>query len=331
MTKTAEPQPKVRYADTLKSLDTEEHIDLAFYRPIGYAWACLARRLGITPNAITIASIFLGIAAGVAFYFNNLLINIAGMVLLVWANSFDSADGQLARMTGQYSRLGRILDGLAGDFWFITIYVAICLRENVTSQFFSHHHWVIWVVAIITGVCHAKQAAMADYYRQFHLFFLKGKDGSELERADQLKEKLSQLSWRKNFFRKLVMTSYTKYTINQEAWTPRMQQLRRLLAQTYGSASLAPMAFRRDFRRASLPLMKFTNILSFNWRTIVLFASLLACMPWLYFAFELIVLNALLIYMMHRHEAICTHFINAVEQGKYPANPHNNTDHEPLA
>ena len=51
------------YRDSLKSLDTEEHIDLAFYRPIGYMWACLARRLGISPNAITIASIFLGIAA----------------------------------------------------------------------------------------------------------------------------------------------------------------------------------------------------------------------------------------------------------------------------
>ena len=55
------------YLDSLKSLDTEEGIDLAFYRPIGYFWARIARRLHITPNAITIASIFIGIAAGVAF------------------------------------------------------------------------------------------------------------------------------------------------------------------------------------------------------------------------------------------------------------------------
>ena len=60
------------YRDSLKSLDTEEHIDLWFYRPIGYAWAKLAAKLGVTPNAITIASIFLGIGAGVAFYFNEL-------------------------------------------------------------------------------------------------------------------------------------------------------------------------------------------------------------------------------------------------------------------
>ena len=115
-----ENQKKSGYKDSLKSLDTEEHIDLAFYRPIGYAWACLAARLGITPNAITIASIFLGVGAGIAFYFNDLWVNVIGMLLLIWANSFDSADGQLARMTKQYSRIGRILDGVSGDLWFFS-------------------------------------------------------------------------------------------------------------------------------------------------------------------------------------------------------------------
>ena len=66
---------KQGYRDSLKSLDTEEHIDLYFYRPLGFAWAKLAARLGVTPNVITVASIFLGIGAGVAFYFNNIWIN----------------------------------------------------------------------------------------------------------------------------------------------------------------------------------------------------------------------------------------------------------------
>ena len=304
------------YRDTLKSADTEEHIDLAFYRPIGYAWACLARRLGITPNAITIASIFLGIAAGVAFYFDNMWINVAGMVLLEWANSFDSADGQLARMPKQYSRLGRIHAGLAGDIWFATIYVAICLRENVTSDFFSQHHWVIWVVAVVTGICHAKQAAMADYYRQFHLIFLKGEGGSELERADELKKRLAELSWAKAFRQKIVLFFYTKYTINQEAWTPAMQRLRKAIDSRWPDGNI-PHAFRRDFRRLSLPLMKYTNILSFNWRTIALFTALFLQMPWLYFAFELTVLNIQLVYMVLRHESICRRFTAELKAGKY--------------
>ena len=162
---------KVKYKDTLKSMDTEETIDLLFYRPIGYMWAVLCAKVGITPNVITIASIFIGVAAGVMFYFDDLWLNVIGIFLLIWANSFDSADGQLARMTKQYSRLGRILDGLSGDFWFVAIYFAICFRVNATSQFFGAHPWVVWVMAVVAGLCHAKQAAAADYYRQFHLFF----------------------------------------------------------------------------------------------------------------------------------------------------------------
>lgn len=301
---------------SLKSLDTEEGIDLAFYRPIGYAWACLAKKLGVTPNAITIASIFLGIGAGVAFYFSNIWINVVGMILLIWANSFDSADGQLARMTHQYSRLGRILDGLSGDMWFATIYVAICLRENVTSDFFSQHHWVIWAIAVFAGICHGKQAAMADYYRQFHLFFLKGEEGSELDTASKLKQRLQELSWSGNFWKKLTLTVYTNYTVQQEATAPAMQKLRAALASRFPDGHI-PQSFRDDFRKASLPLMKYTNILSFNWRCIALFASLFLQMPWLYFAFEIVILNSLLVYMVLRHESICRRFTHELATSKY--------------
>lgn len=305
------------YKDSLKSLDTEETLDLMFYRPIGFFWSKVAYRLGVTPNAITIASIFIGIGAGVCFYFSNLWWNLLGVFLLVLANSFDSADGQLARMTHQYSRIGRILDGLSGDIWFAAIYAAICLRENVTSEFFSAHHWVIWIVAVVTAVCHATQAAMADYYRQFHLYFVKGKEGSELDTAQDLWQKFHALSWKKNFWQKLVLMFYTNYTTGQEKRTPWMQKFRRLLKSRYGDD--VPADLREKFREQSKPLMKYTNMLSFNTRTIALFVAILIFqMPWLYFAFELTVLNIMLVYMMWRHERICRRFINDVEN--YPKN-----------
>lgn len=299
-------------------MDTEEHIDLVFYRPIGFMWACLAERLGVSPNAITIASIFLGIAAGVLFYFPELWINVIGMLLLVWANSFDSADGQLARMTKQYSRIGRILDGLSGDFWFATIYVAICLRENNFVPYFSDRPWLIWVIAIITGICHAKQAAMADYYRQFHLYFLKGEDGSELESAAELKRQLDEsgLTWGHNFWKRLTLNFYLNYTRQQESTAPAMQELRRELHRRFPSGKI-PASFREAFREASLPLMKYTNILSFNWRTIWLFISLFIGQPWLYFICELTLFNLLLIYMIVRHERICRRFTVMLKDGKF--------------
>lgn len=241
---------KVSYKDTLKSMDTEETFDLIFYRPIGYAWACLAKKLGITPNAITIASIFIGVGAGIMFYFNDIWMNVIGIFLLIWANSFDSADGQLARMTKQYSRIGRILDGLCGDLWFLSIYFAICFRTNATNDFFSPMPWLIWTIAIIAGLFHAQQASMADYYRNFHLYFLKGEEGSELDSSAQLKEKLSQLSWSKNFFQKIVLFFYTNYTANQERLTPWMQRLRKAMAQKWNG--VPSQEFRDAFRAKSL-------------------------------------------------------------------------------
>lgn len=305
---------KAQYRQSLKSMDTEEHIDLAFYRPLGFAWAYLFRKLGVTPNAVTIASIFLGIGGGILFYYNTLWINCIGMVLLIWANTFDSCDGQLARMTKQYSALGRILDGLSGDLWFATIYISICLRENHFSPFFSEHPWLIWTMAVAAGICHAKQAAMADYYRQFHLLFVNGK--SELDRAEEQKAIYESLSWKKNFWRKLTQLFYTKYTINQEAWTPAFQRLRREISRRWPDGNMNPN-FVADFRKTSLPLMKYTNILSFNWRTIILFVSLFIGQPWIYFVFELVVLNLLLVYMMRRHEAICRHFARQLNHGEY--------------
>lgn len=308
---------EISYKNSLKSNDTEETIDLYFYRRIGYVWALLAMKMGITPNVITIASIFLGIGSGICFYFNDLWINIAGVFLLVWADSFDSADGQLARMTNQYSRLGRILDGLSSEIWFVSIYFFICLREVHTSHFFMTHLWAIWVFAAITGFCHGIQAAMADYYRQFHLFFLKGKEKSELETAQPLWDKFHSLSWKKNFWQKLVMGFYANYTTGQEKRTPWMQKLRKALKEKYGNN--IPQAFREQFRVKSLPLMKYTNILSFNVRSIALFAAILIFrMPWLYFAFELVVLNIILIYMMARHEKICKDFYNQLNAEASP-------------
>lgn len=289
---------------SLKSADTEEWIDLLFYRPIGYRWSLLFRAMGVSPNAVTIVSIFLGIAAGILFYFNDLWLNVSGMCLLIWANMYDSADGQLARMTGQKSELGRILDGVSGDFWFIAIYVAICLR--LTPEW----GWWIWLLAATAGFCHGKQSAMADYYRNIHLFFLKGKSGSEFDHSVQQWVIYDSLSWKNDFVRKLFQWFYSHYTRSQEQLSPRFQRFFLLLRQKYGER--IPSEIGAEFRLGSLPLMKYTNILSFNTRVIVLFVSLLLNLPWIYFLFELTVLNGLLIYMVVRHEALSNRFYQKI-------------------
>ena len=313
---------KEEYQASLKSSDTEEWFDLHFHRPLGFLWAKLFEKLGVSPNAITVASIFMGVAGGVMLYFHQpdlAWLNWVGMLFITWADTFDSADGQLARMTQQYSRMGRILDGVSGDFWFAAIGFALVFRELhfgdcITGpHFFEEHAWLIWTLGILSGVSHALQAAMADLYRQFHLFFLKGSQGSELDSAAKLKEQYHQLSWGRNFFNKLVLFFYSGYTANQERWTPNMQRLRRALAEKCGEDGVPSQEFRDYFRSLSKPLMKYTNILTFNTRIIACFIAVIINAPWLYFVFEIVVLNILLIYMIARHEGICKKAIKELE------------------
>lgn len=295
---------KEEYRASLKSSDTEEHIDLGFYRPLGFAWACLFRALGVSPNAVTIASIFLGVGAGICMYFTNIWINIAGILLLVWANSYDSADGQLARLTKQYSRLGRILDGMAGDFWFISIYVAIVLRTIHTVPFFQENPEAIWLLAVAAGMFHAMQASVADSYRQFHLMILKGTAGSELDSTAELKERFAATPWKHNVANKIIQWVYLQYTARQESTSPQMQKVLKLMAEKYPDGTLPP-AMQERFRALSFPLCKWENFMTFNWRSIFLFATLLCGFPWVYFVIELTLFNIVLVYTVRRHESIC--------------------------
>ena len=283
---------------TFKSQDTEEWLDVHFTRPLGLLWANFFNRFNVHPNVVTVLSIILGAAAGVMFYYPDLVHTCIGILLLVWANIYDSTDGQMARMTGKKTRWGRILDGFAGDVWFFTIYFFICLRLTPVWGV-----W-IWLMAAVSGfVCHARQCQLADYYRNVHLYFLKGESGSELDSYERLREEFRSLPWRGNLVWKVFLFSYGNYTRTQERMTPAFQALKRALAARFGRR--LPMRLRDDFRAGSLPLMKYANILTFNTRAIFLYAVLLLGVPWVYFVFELTVMNVLLLYLRARHESLC--------------------------
>ncbi len=152
---------------------------------------------------------------------------------------------------------------------------------------------------------------MADYYRNIHLLFLKGKAGSELSHSPALKEKYKTMSWKKDFIYKLFETFYINYTVGQEALSPKFQKMMNIIRTKYHDE--APEWFRKAFREKSLPMMKYTNMLSFNTRVIALFVSLFINMPWLYFVFEMTVLNIMLAYMIVTHERFCAQFTKELE------------------
>lgn len=298
---------------TLKSSDTEETMDIYFTRPIGYRWALFFNYFDIHPNVVTILSIILGFAAGICFYYTDFWHNLAGVLLLMWANFYDSCDGQLARMTGKKTQWGRMLDGFAGDIWFFTIYFALVFRLWNQQIPFTDVNWGIWffIIAAINGfILHARQCALADYYRNIHLFFLKGKAGSELDNFVQQRQIFHSLPWNGNFWWKIFLYFYGNYTRGQEGQTPAFQRFFKKLKETYGDD--IPQEFRDKFRAKSKPLMPFTNILTFNTRAIALYISCLIDMPYLYVFFEMIVLTSLWLYMRNRHEKMCKDFCEAL-------------------
>ena len=322
---------KDEYRSSLKSMDTEEHIDLWFYRPLGFLWAKFFAWLGVTPNWVTIASIFLGVAGGVLFYFGQpelRWLNYVGILLIIWANSYDSADGQLARMTQQYSRLGRILDGVAGFTWFTPIYLALVWR-------FYHHHdiefsllgisdteqnvmiatIVVFIIGLISGIHGlAGQQRLADYYIQAHLYFLKGEKGSELDNSAQQQEIYDKMDSSTSWVERLFQKSYIGYTQKQEGRTPQFQRLLRLLKTKFGTAEHIPATVREEFHQNSLPLMPWNGLLTFNFRSAWLFLFCLIDIPVGNFLFEIICMGLLTSYVNHRHENFCRKIADKVEK-----------------
>ena len=299
---------------SFKSKDTEEWLDVYFTRPIGLVFAIFWNKLGVHPNAITILSIFLGVGAGVMFGYTDLMHNILGVLLLMFANFCDSTDGQMARLTGKKTLLGRVLDGFSGDVWFATIYFAIIFRlfnQNIPGTEL-HWHLLIFVLAFVAGVmCHSPQSSLADYYRQIHLLFLKGKEGSELDnyaQQRQIYENLPKSKW----FDRLFYYNYANYCKSQEKRTPKFQKMMEVVKERYGSVENMPQELKEQFIKGSRPLMKYTNILTFNVRAITLYVTCLLNCPWVYLLVEIIILSIIYIYMHKKHESLCAEITNQI-------------------
>ena len=305
-----------------------------FTRPIGYLWAKFFDRLGVHPNVVTVLSIIIGISS--AFFFVHgswrtegsagLMLNILGILLMMWANFYDSADGQLARMTGKKTQLGRILDGAASIIIFVPVYCALvwrCYQHHSMEFQWLHiadternaviYGLILFGTALFSGyVCHGGQCRLADYYRQIHLFFLKGESGAELSTSTRQQQLYDAMPWRGHLIEKTFLKTYVNYTRQQEKATPAFQRLMQRLHDLYGKAGNAPESFRNEFRKRSIPLMPLTNILTFNTRAIALYVCCLVDLPWFYFVFEIVVMSALCGYMRSRHEQMCNEFLKSL-------------------
>lgn len=157
MTPPAEPQVHA-HALTYKAYEIEELADIYFFRPLGGRVAKAAAVLGLSPSQVTILGAAVGVVAGLLLYDERL--GLLGFALLVVHSVIDSADGQLARMTGRVTELGRILDGVGGYMTHAAIYMAI------VAGFLGRGGPVsIVVLALLSAISNIAHAQLYDYFR----------------------------------------------------------------------------------------------------------------------------------------------------------------------
>ncbi len=141
-----------------KAYEIEELSDVYFFRRLGWIIACGGRALRMTPTHLTLVATLVGIVGGVLLYDERL--GILAFAFLILYGVIDSADGQLARMTGQATEFGRVLDGVSGYVTHVAIYLAVAagvIHRGGSSSI------LIWM--LLAAIANAMQAQMYDYHR----------------------------------------------------------------------------------------------------------------------------------------------------------------------
>lgn len=145
-----------------RAREIEELADVYFFRPLGILVARPAAALGLAPTQITLFSMFVGIAGGALLYDERL--GIPAFLLLILYSILDSADGQLARLTGQTTELGRVLDGVIGYVVYTAIYLA--LTAGLLHRGASVALIALMLVAVLSNIA---QAQMYEYHRHHYI------------------------------------------------------------------------------------------------------------------------------------------------------------------
>lgn len=249
------------FRKSIKSFDTEEKLDLYFYRPFGFLIAKVAKGLHMSPTQLTLIGLVLGLLSGFYFYQNQSVQSlIIASILLIMAGVFDSSDGQLARMGGKSTKLGLVLDGLCDNLVFASAYIGSTLTVQPIWG------WGIWPIAIFAGACHSFQSSMLDYYNREFLYFGNGKINGDYWNPtlqEAIKEKSSAKEEEKLFW-KLRFS----WLWQQNKLSSRSDQLR-YQWKTIANSSHADK-FQALYRDRNRIILRFWRLMGPNFHTIMI-------------------------------------------------------------
>ena len=204
-----------------KGAAVEEWTDTWIFRPIGLRIARACYRTTMTADHVTIMALVVGLVGGHLCFYNNVPLNALGVALLVVSDIFDSADGQLARMRGTSTRIGKTLDGIADAARFGNLSFHLMARLIVGGAAW----WFVIPLGVAAGLAHAKQAGGVDYIRQLYLYLAEGTGEFALA------EDMGAIATR-SAFQARVVRFYRNYLTSNGTMVPRSLELVRRLRAT---------------------------------------------------------------------------------------------------
>jgi phosphatidylglycerophosphate synthase len=280
-----------------KSVEIEELADVYFFRPLGSLIARGARATGIPPSGLTITGGLIGIAAGALLYDERL--GLVAFALLILHSIFDSADGQLARMTGQVTDLGRVLDAAGGYVTHVAIFLAI--GANLL-----HRGWSISIVVwmLLAGMATAIHAQMYVYHRDSYIAVVT--KGQAVETPAPTNVPL-QIGW--------LVRAY----FGMQRWFVGLHGKVESALAARSEAGRIREEDRARYREVFYPLVRGWNFLGDNTRFFAV--GVLVCLHRidLFFAFVLVVINLAFVLLWLWQRSADRRFLASLGSGKLPS------------
>ena len=159
------------YRRMAKPRAVEEVGDIYLIRPLGFLIVQLLRRTPLTPTMVSVLAVLAGWWSAWLYFESCRRGMVAGLaaaggLALLLHSALDSADGQLARLKGLQTPLGRIVDGFCDNLAFLAIYVAIVLGHGERAP---DHQLAVALLALAAVASHSVQSSLVEYQRTLYL------------------------------------------------------------------------------------------------------------------------------------------------------------------
>lgn len=272
-----------------RTREIEELSNLYVVHPISRALVSVLARWGVHPNLVSVTGMILGaVAAWAYFNYQQWEFAVLGFAMMFGWHVMDGADGQLARLTGKTSEIGKVLDGLCDHMSFTLVYAAIATAITIEQTA------LIWIPAALAGMSHIAQSSAYEFQRQSYDYWVHGKSSARVVTSAEVREDMLQKSGAARAFARMNLTYVTvqeRFSAHDAALFSKLKELQSTNAETF--------AHVRDlYRSINMPAVRRWSMLSSNYRTLIIFLTAVSGVPAVYFWFEIVVLNIALVLLV---------------------------------